>query len=240
MAAWGAFALMTLLACGPRLGLIPEPGFVTFTKVPLTTGELARYLAATLAVVTSSAAAWHRLRSLPAVAAVATLGRRSLAVYGGHVFVQMAAVALVTPFWWIGSAQSLVVLPFLAVLWLFARALDAWRAADRPARELRAELRGWGAPPAGVVAAACLLALVRLTVPAIDDAGTPADVPAADQIVDVELQGPDIDLVDAAEEPSVLEPDAGAGSADPFVDEPTIDELDEAPIQSGIASPLYV
>jgi hypothetical protein len=212
---------------------------VTFVKVPLTTGELARYLAATLAVVTSSAAAWHRLRALPAVAAVATLGRRSLAVYGGHVFVQMAAVGLVTPIWWIGSAQSLVVLPFLAVLWLFARALDAWQAADRPARALRAVLRGWGAPPAGVLAAACLLAFVRVTVPVIDDAGT-TDLPAADQIVDVELQGPDIDLVDAAEEPSALEPDAGDGSADPFVDEPTIHELDEAPIQSGIASPLYV
>jgi hypothetical protein len=233
-AAWTAFAAMTLLAYGPRLELFPAPTFVRFAKVPLTTGELLRYLAATLVVVTTSATAWHRLRSMPAAAAVVTLGRRSLAVYGGHVFVQMAAVGLVAPLWWIGSTQSLVVVPVLAALWLCARGIDAWKAAERPAREMRRVLRGWGAPPAGVVAAACLIAFVRLTVPEIDD------LPAADQIVDVELQGPDIDLVDAGEEPGAVETDAPPGPADPVVEEPNIAENDEAPNQSGITAPLYV
>jgi hypothetical protein len=47
----------------------------------------------------------------------------------------------------------------LAALWLIARALDAWATVDTPLADLRRVLRGWGAPPAGICAAALLLAL---------------------------------------------------------------------------------
>lgn len=227
---WLAFALLTALAQGPAAA--------AFVKVPLTTPELMRYLATTLAAVTTAAVAWRRIRASRPVRAVTMLGRRSLAVYGGHVFVQMAVVALAAPLWWLGAGQAVLAVPVLVVLLALARALDAWDAADRPAPALRRTLRGWGAPPAGVaVAAVVLLALAPVPRTGLDD--VPGDG-ASDRVADVGLDESVIDFVDVREEQSfdLTEPDGGEMS--PAGDPPTIETLDEdAPIQSGLGLPRY-
>lgn len=227
--AWIAFAVTSTLAYGPRFDFVPEPSFVSFAKVPLTTGELLRYLAATLVVLTTSAVAWRHVRGSTSVAAIATLGRRSLAVYGGHVFLQMVVLLAVTPLWWIGSAQAFGVVPMLAGSWLVARAVDRWEARPRPWSDLRRAFRGFGAAPAGLVAAALLIAVVRPPLP--DEAGV-------DVTVETQFDG-EIDLVDAVDEPSFT-PDAMIDEA-PFDGAPEIEELDhldDAPIQSGLAGSL--
>ncbi len=230
--AWIAFIVTTSLAYGPRFDIVPEPTFVSFAKVPLTTGELLRYLAATLVVLTTSAVGWRHMRRSAGAAAIATLGRRSLAVYGAHVFLQMLALLAVTPLWWIGSAQALVVLPVLAGSWLVARAVDRWEARPRPWTDLRRALRGWGAAPAGLVAAAVLIAVVRPPLP--DEAGVEVGT-------ETQFSG-EIDLVDAVDEPSFT-PDVTIDET-PFDDDAPeieeLDELDDTPIQSGLGAPLVV
>lgn len=229
--AWIAFAVTTTLAYGPRFGIVLEPTFVSFVKVPLTTGELLRYLAATLVVLTTSAVGWRRVRGSAGAAAIATLGRRSLAVYGAHVFLQMAALLAVTPLWWIGSAQALVVVPVLVGSWLVARAVDRWEARPRPWSDLRRAFRGWGAAPAGLVAAALLIAVVRAPLP------EEADVHVE---TDTQFSG-EIDLVDAVDEPSFT-PDVSIDET-PFEEAPEIEEIDErqdAPLQSDVGASLVV
>ncbi len=230
--AWAAFVLTSALAYGPRFDVVPEPAFVSFAKVPLTTGELCRYLAATLVVLTTSAVAWRRLRRSPSAAAVATLGRRSLVVYGGHVFVQMLVILAITPLWWIGSAQALVVVPVLAGAWLMARAADRWDARAVRWADLRRTFRSWGAAPAGLVAAALLIVVVRPPLP--DELG--GEVPA-----DAQSLADGIDLVDAVDEPSFT-PDMTIEES-PFDAAPEIEELDtldDETIRSGLAAPLVV
>lgn len=229
--AWSAFVVLSALAQGPAAA--------AFGKVPLTAAEWLRYLAATLVMVATSAVAWRRLRDRRTVRGVVALGRRSLAVYGGHVFVQMAAVALVAPLWWLGSAQALVALPMLGVLYGLARALDAFDAAERPAAALRRTLRSWGAPPAGVAVAAALL-LSATWLPAARLDGT-AGGGASDYVADVDVapHGAAIDFVDADAGQS-FDLDAPASGETTAPDEPTIESLDDdAPVQSGIAIPRY-
>lgn len=232
--AWIAFVVTTTLAYGPRFDLVPEPTLVSFAKVPLTTGELLRYLTATLVVLTTSAVAWRRVRGWASAAAIATLGRRSLAVYGAHVFLQMLALLAVTPLWWIGSAQALVVVPVLAGSWLVARAVDRWEARARPWSDFRRAFRTWGAAPAGLVAAALLIVVVRPPLP--DEAGVEVGS-------ETQFSG-EIDLVDVVDEPSFT-PDVTIDEA-PFDDDDDapeieeLDELDDAPLQSGLGGSLVV
>lgn len=230
--AWVAFVATTALAYGPRFDVMPEPTFVSFAKVPLTTGELLRYLAATLVVLTTSAVAWRHVRGSSSAAAIATLGRRSLAVYGAHVFFQMLALIAVTPIWWIGSAQAFVVVPVLAGSWLVARAIDRWEARPRPWSGIRRAFRGWGAAPAGLVAAALLILVARPPLP--HEGGVEVGT-------ETRFQG-EIDLVDAVDEPSftpdVSIDDAPLDGAAPDIEE--LDELDDTPIQSDLGVSLVV
>ena len=228
--AWPAFALLTVLAHGPAAA--------AFAKVPLTGAELARYLAVTLAMVTAAAVFWQRIRSWASVGVVAALGRRSLAVYGGHVFAQMATVALATPLWWLGAAQALAVVPMLGSLFLLARALDAWDAVERPALALRRILRAWGAPPAGAAIAAVLL-FGLASGPTRDLDAVPGEA-AVDRIADADLGEPALDLIDVR---AGQDADPGAPAGDPAS---SAEELpapetmeDEAPIQSGFGAPRY-
>jgi hypothetical protein len=200
-AAWSGFAVLTLLAYGARFGVGPNLEASAFGKVPLTAAEWLRYLATTLAVVTTSAVLWARLARTAAARVVAQLGRRSLAVYGAHVFVQMLVVAAATPLWWMGGVQGLVVVvPMLAVLWVVARGLDAWTGVGTPLPDVRRVLRGWAAPPAGICAAALLLALAGPL--AVRDDATIGPVADVDEIV-TEMDEPvhELDFVDEIGEP---------------------------------------
>jgi hypothetical protein len=200
--AWCAFAVVAGLAYGPRFDLFPEPTIVTFVKVPLTGGECLRYLATTLVVVTTSAAAWRLIQRHPATAIVARLGRRSLAVYGAHVFVQMLVIAAATPLWWIGGVQGLVALPAIGALWLVASGIDVWERVGWRPPELRRVLRGWGAPPVGIVAAALLIALAGPIGPAHEQRiDAVLDDAVVDVVADGDVAAPDVDLVDTFEEP---------------------------------------
>lgn len=223
--AWATALGLTALSNGPW-----SPAFA---KVPLTTAELLRYLAVTLAMVTTSAVAWRRLCDRRWVRGVATLGRRSLAVYGGHVFVQMLALALVGPLWALGSAQALVAIPVLASLYALARALDG---RERPT-PLRHALRTWGAAPAGIALAAALLVVAaRLPNAATDDASRGA---SSGRVADVEEEGFGLDVVDVEAEQSV-DVEAPADGATLVPDEPTIETLDDdVPVQSGVDAPRY-
>jgi len=233
--AWIAFGVMTVLAYGPRFDVVAESTLLSFTKVPLTTGEWLRYFATTLAVVTTSAVAWPRIQQAASVVVITQLGRRSLAVYGAHVFVQMLVLAVAVPLWSIGAAQASFALPAVAALWLCARACDVWERQAHPFAELRYVLRSWGAPPVGIIAAGLLVAL---TGPMGGDEAL-VDMPAA-VVADLDQSAPDIDLVDAQEEP-IFSPADAPSSDEFFSDEPAVEQRDDDdPMQSAVAAPRFV
>jgi len=141
---------------------------IHFEKVPLNTPELARYLLLAIAVGLATSVAWKVVAPLRLVALVRLLGRRSLAVYVSHVFVQALLVAATLP--WIGAqGHGLGVSALaLALLAAIAAGLERW---DRfGARALRLPHafrfpRGLGAIPAGTAAAVLLLASLALVTP---------------------------------------------------------------------------
>jgi hypothetical protein len=214
-----SFAGLTLAAYGAALGL-PLPTPLTFSKVPLSTGELLRYLAATLLVVLVTGLLWRRLERRALAHFVEVLGRRSLAVYVAHVWVQAAVMALAFRLAWLGEARVLLALPALAALGALAWGLEALPPRGLRRARVSAALRRGAALPAGAAAAALLVAALG--------AMRSPDAPGAGHAI-VAIEGVDVIAdVDAAEllvevEPVELEvaPTAPDPSAPPRNEEPT-------------------
>lgn len=136
-----------------------------FRKVPLAPGEWLRYVSLTVAVLLIASEFWPWLSKRWLARSITDLGRRSLAVYVAHVFVQaailVAAGALLRPSW-----EGLLFLAALALLLLLVRTLDAFdRLVEGHATRLRHHLRGLAAPPLGVATLAVALLVLAPTQP---------------------------------------------------------------------------
>ena len=132
---------------------------LTFSKVPLSFAEVLRYFAIILTIILWTDLAWRRLGNSRWSHAIATMGRRSLAVYVGHVWVVGICVAISWQLWWIGPAQGLMAIGAISLLYAFARGLDEFDALDRNRLGALIANRWSLTSGAGVVSAALLLAL---------------------------------------------------------------------------------
>lgn len=220
-----AYAGVTLAAHGSALGLA-IPTLVTFQKVPLNGGELLRYLGATLVVVLCTGLVWRRLERRMLTRFVETLGRRSLAVYVAHVWVQAGVMAVAARLDWIGEARAFLAPAALLVLGVIAHGLKVSRPRGRVRVRLADALRRGGALPAGALVAALLmltLSIARPPLPPGDEElvleirseeivadGEPAEVVAEVETVELEPAAPEFESPAAS-------PDAGQ-SEDPVAD----------------------
>jgi hypothetical protein len=132
--AWTLFALLFWCEYWYPLGLPRCPVSLTFTKVPLTTGELLRYLSMTIGLISATDLVWSRIAKSYFTSFAATLGRSSLPVYVLHTFViEFAGWLAVQPrIWAIGQWQLLFVPACLLPLWLLAVALQSRKNRAKP------------------------------------------------------------------------------------------------------------
>ena len=123
-AAWGATALVWLMAYGP-LALWAWNAGIGFAKSPLSAGEAVRYLTLILAIMLSTDLIWRWIRNGAAIEFVSRLGRRSLAVYVAHIWVVALMVALAQRMEWAGSMQIVLVGIAVMLLYAWTRVMDA-------------------------------------------------------------------------------------------------------------------
>ncbi len=126
---------------------------LAFRKIPLGVGEALRYLSLTVAVLLTAAELWPRIAARRPTAWVATIGRRSLAVYVSHVWVQALVLGLAAAFLEPTAWQGALALLALAALLGLARFMDRWTdLVEGHATALRRLLRGPASPPLGALA----------------------------------------------------------------------------------------
>lgn len=222
-AAWFAAGAVVLASpAGARLLGVAMPD-LGFRKVPLGPGEWFRYVTLTVAILLSTAALWPRIASARTTPFVLTLGRRSLAVYVAHVFVQAGVISLAA----LAPRPAGPGFALLALLLLFgiARAIDGWeRGMAGRALRLRLVLRGLAAPPLGVAAVVAALLLL----PGADggpDPGSMAAVEPESPGATVEAWPARDDEVEAVAAPSIPPPLAARPLA--VADTPLVDEAPE-------------
>lgn len=121
--AWTAMALLLFVARCERTGTALLP-WLTFQKVPLSLGEAMRYLAMTLAVITTTDVLWRWIEPTAVRRFINALGRRSLGMAVLHIWIVgwIVKLSLMLP------PVTLLVVLFMAaavaLLWLIARTLD--------------------------------------------------------------------------------------------------------------------
>lgn len=118
-----SFAVFFLSANAPELGLKHRLINLEFSKIPLTFGELMRYMVTTLLIMLATNAIWRRIRETRAVAFICLLGRNSLFVYVAHLFVQpvIAELAWRNPgwgMWQIGFAFLMIAILGMLAFWM--------------------------------------------------------------------------------------------------------------------------
>jgi hypothetical protein len=123
--AWSVFALLFWCEYWSMIGLPRCPVSLVFTKVPLTTGEMLRYLSMTIGLLTSTDMLWPWLGRTHAAAFSATLGRSTLPVYVAHTFLIEFCGWLAVSWWGMGQWQLLFVPVCLLILWGLAVALQS-------------------------------------------------------------------------------------------------------------------
>jgi hypothetical protein len=128
--AWSFFALLFWCEYWSIVGLPRCPVSLVFTKVPLTTGELLRYLSMTLALLSSTDLMWPWLARTNLAAFASTLGRSTLPVYVAHTFLIEFCGWLAATWWAMGQWQLLFAPICLLLLWALAVALQ-WRRRPR-------------------------------------------------------------------------------------------------------------
>jgi hypothetical protein len=131
--AWVVFALLFWCEWGPDVGLPKCPVSIVFTKTPLTTGELFRYLSMTIGILSTTDLMWKAIAQSHFTSFAATLGRSSLPVFVFHTFLIEASGWLTRETWSIGSWQLLFVPACLLPMWLLAVALQWQKRRTRPA-----------------------------------------------------------------------------------------------------------
>jgi hypothetical protein len=120
IAAWVAFGLLFWAEYWKELSLPAFPIDIAFSKKPLTTGEMLRYMTAIAGIMISTDLIWRRLAGMAFTAFSATLGRSSLVVYVVHIFLMEAAGAAAKYWAWMGAWQLTFIPASLAILWLVA------------------------------------------------------------------------------------------------------------------------
>jgi hypothetical protein len=184
--AGAAYAGLTLAAQAAALGLSVAP-LLTFEKVPLNGAELLRYLTATLLVVLGTGLAWRRLERRALTRLVEVIGRRSLAVYVAHVWVQAAVTAIAARLAWVGAAQVLLAPVALLALGALAWGLELSRPRGTVRIRLAVASRRGGALPAGALVACVLIVVLGNVRPPLP----PGD---GEAVVEVRLEDPVADL----------------------------------------------
>jgi hypothetical protein len=125
--ATAATLVLTAMAYGWHFGVLPKFDALWFVKVPLSGGEMLRYLAFIIAIITVTDILWRFIRGSRLETFVGQLGRRSLAMYVAHVFV----VGLLVPISYRFHVPLILQLAYfplaVAMLWGVVRAMDAMR-----------------------------------------------------------------------------------------------------------------
>lgn len=124
--AWMAFALLFWCEYWRQFGMPACPVKLVFTKVPLTTAEMLRYLSAICGIIITTDLAWAWIAQTRFAAFSATLGRSTLPVYVAHTFLIELAGYLAATWWWMGTWQLMSIPISLILLWLLAIAIQ-WR-----------------------------------------------------------------------------------------------------------------
>jgi hypothetical protein len=127
-AATVAMVTLSLMAFGWHFNLVPHLNWIWFVKVPLAAGEMLRYLAFIIMVITVSDVLWRWIGPTFISAMVQRLGRRSLAIYIAHIFV----VGFLVPISYRHPLPELVQIVYMPIavvmLWAIAWGMDAWNA----------------------------------------------------------------------------------------------------------------
>jgi hypothetical protein len=110
---------------------LPLP--VVFWKVPLSVGEILKYLACVLALMTVTDLCWKRLASSAVVRFAGRMGRRSLAMYVTHVWIVALIVAWAGKLGWAGAPNLLLAAGAVGLLWAVAWGMDFCKScSERP------------------------------------------------------------------------------------------------------------
>ncbi len=125
--AWSVFAVLFLADYSSDFGLPAMPMGLSFTKNPLSVGELLRYLAITACLITTTDLLWPLIRPMSVMPFLATLGKRSLLVYVVHTFLVDFCQWACGVCWWAGYWQMLLILPTILLLWMIAFGAEWWK-----------------------------------------------------------------------------------------------------------------
>lgn len=190
---WIAAAALTVLAYADHFITFTPP--VAFYKFPMTAGEVARYVALVLAIVLTINLYWSTVSRWWWTRPVELMGRHSLGVFAGHMFVVWPLAAWSERYVLPGATQllwaGLAVVIMLSVAWVLDR-WPTWISAVR-ARQRALPQRvaiGW-------LAAACA---VMMTLPESPvEFAEQSDLIAIDLDESTPLIDPDGDLLDPAD-----------------------------------------
>jgi hypothetical protein len=139
--AWAILAAVWLMAYGP-LALWAWNAGLMFHKNPLSPGEAIRYLSLIVVIILTSDLVWRWIKDARAVALVARLGQRSLAVYVAHIWVVALLVTVAQRMERFGSGQIVLVGVSVALLYGWTRVMDvAEEVASGALRKKRADGR---------------------------------------------------------------------------------------------------
>ncbi len=97
---------------------------VVFWKVPLSVGEILKYLAFMLALMSVTDLFWQRLAGSAVVRFSSRMGRRSLAMYVVHVWIVSLTVTLAGWLGWSGASNLIFAITAVAALWGTAWVMD--------------------------------------------------------------------------------------------------------------------
>jgi hypothetical protein len=131
-----AFAVVFLSADAAELGLRHRILPWAFVKIPLSFGEMVRYILLTVLIVLGTDFVWHALEHRRLTSFVCLLGRNSLFVYVAHLYVQeiFTALAVETYKWeqW-QSIYGIIMISSLGVMaYWFERLSPKGKAIKRP------------------------------------------------------------------------------------------------------------
>jgi hypothetical protein len=122
ISAWTVFAFLFWCEYWRVLNWPACPIDLAFAKTPLTSAEMLRYLAITIAILVSTDLFWARLRDTNFAGFAQLLGRNSLAVYVVQVFL-VELFGYLSPLWWRMGAWQLTFVPACLSLLLVSAAV---------------------------------------------------------------------------------------------------------------------
>jgi len=125
-----ATIIFSTLAYGWHFGL-PKVEFLWFVKVPLSGGEMLRYIAFIAMVIMVTDLLWTRIAGSGVDRFVSRLGRKSLAMYVSHVFVVGVVVMVSYKLRFPPAFQWLYILLAVVAVWSIAWGMETFAARAR-------------------------------------------------------------------------------------------------------------